>query len=66
MDIHPVEQVLRQRERTIRWLAFKVGVDPSSLWRILHGQRRARPELRRRIAEVLDLPESILFPEEAA
>jgi transcriptional regulator with XRE-family HTH domain len=63
MGYHPVEQVLRQRERSIRWLAAKVGVSDTLLWRVLRGQRRARPELRRRVAEVLELPEALLFPE---
>lgn len=61
---HPVEEVLRQRERSIRWLAAKVGYSDSLVWRVLRGQRRASPELRRRIAAVLDLPESVLFPPE--
>jgi transcriptional regulator with XRE-family HTH domain len=64
--MHPVEEVLRQRERSVRWLAGKVGCSPSLLHLIVDGKRRARPELRRRIAEVLDVPESLLFPEEAA
>lgn len=60
---HPVEEVLRQRERSARWLALKTGVSPSLVHLILRGKRRARPELRRRIAEVLDVPESLLWSE---
>jgi transcriptional regulator with XRE-family HTH domain len=64
VDIHPVEQVLRQRERTISWLAGKLGISASYMWRVLHGERRPTPRIKRRIAEVLDVPESLLFPED--
>jgi transcriptional regulator with XRE-family HTH domain len=53
-------------ELTLSGLASQVGVHRAHLWRVIHGEGRdqkpASPELCRRIAQVLDLPEDY-FPE---
>jgi transcriptional regulator with XRE-family HTH domain len=61
--MHPVEEVLAQRERSLSWLAAKTGYSVSLVWRVCRGERRATPEFRRRVAAVLDVPERLLFPE---
>ena len=57
-----VERILDQQGRSIRWLAIKVGVDPSYAWRMLHGERPLTPEFRSSTAEALGVPEDIAFP----
>jgi transcriptional regulator with XRE-family HTH domain len=60
--------LLSQREDglTLSGVASRAGVHRAHLWRIVHGEDRNRkpasPELCRRIAQVLDLPEDY-FPE---
>ncbi len=58
---HPVKAVLAQRRVPLTELSPKVGCNPHSLSRIINGYATPWPALRRRVAEVLDLPEAALF-----
>lgn len=52
---------LRQEERSIRWLARKVGVEPSHLYRIVHQERTASDTVAREVATLLNRPICMLF-----
>ena len=43
-------------------LAVGIGVDPAIIGRIERGVIRGTPEQRRRLAQILKIPESQLFP----
>lgn len=63
---HPILAVLESQERSISWLARKTGKSPSYVLRVTQGERRPSEDFRRRAAEVLTVPEHMLFPEKAA
>lgn len=44
-------------------LAGKAGISPSDLYQALKGKKPFFPAWRKRIAEVLQVPESDIFPE---
>lgn len=54
---------LERQERSERWLARKVGVDSSLVHRIINGERRPSDAFKKRAAEVLGIPEELLFPD---
>ena len=45
-------------------LAARIGVDPAIIGRIERGIIRGTQEQRRRLARILEVPESLLFPED--
>ena len=57
-----VEKELAARERSISWLARKVGVHPSYAWKMLRGVRPITDDFKAATAAALGLPESELFP----
>lgn len=59
---HPVDAILFERGSTQRWLAAKLQLDHTLLNHYLAGRRRAPPDLYRRIADVLQVPETFLVP----
>lgn len=63
---HPIAEILARQERTLSWLARKTGKSPSYVLRVTTGERRPSPEFKAKAAEVLGVPESLLFPEVAA
>jgi transcriptional regulator with XRE-family HTH domain len=63
---HPLQDVLASQERTLSWLARKTGKSPSYVLRVTTGERRPSPEFKAKAAEILGVPESLLFPEVAA
>lgn len=63
---HPLLATLDKQERTASWLARKTGKSPSYLARVLNGERRPSADFKRRAAEALQVPESLIFPEAAA
>ena len=63
---HPLSEVLASQERTLSWLARKTGKSPSYVLRVTTGERRPSPEFKAKAAEILGVPESLLFPEVAA
>jgi transcriptional regulator with XRE-family HTH domain len=63
---HPLTAILEAQERTASWLARKTGKSPSYVARVLNGERRPSADFRRRTAEALNVPETFVFPEQAA
>jgi transcriptional regulator with XRE-family HTH domain len=61
--VHPVKTELAKRGLTQTGFATQVRVSPATLNQVLNGRSSPWPDLRRRIAEALDLPESDLFDE---
>lgn len=55
-----VEQALELLQRSQRWLAGQVGIDPSLLNRMIHGERPWTPEAKRDIELALGLAEGVL------
>lgn len=62
---HPLSEVLESQERTLAWLARKTGKSPSYVTRVLQGERNPSPDFKKRSAEALGVPESLLFQEAA-
>ena len=56
---------LTGQERTVRWLAIKLSMEPSRVWRICNGQRPMPADVPDRVAEVLGRPVAVLVPEAA-
>lgn len=63
---HPLSEVLASQERTFAWLARKTGKSPSYVHHVTTGKRRPSQDFRFRAAEALGVPETLLFPAEAA
>lgn len=61
MGTDPLFQVLAHRGIKAKWLARQVGINAEALSRAKHGTRPIPLRVRRRIAEVLGLPEDMLF-----
>ena len=59
---HPVDDILRARGSTQRWLAMKLRMDSTLLHHYLAGRRQAPPDLYQRIADVLQVPVSFIEP----
>jgi transcriptional regulator with XRE-family HTH domain len=62
--VEELPRLLAERELTLRALAEQVGVHPSHLSRVLRqvGYKTPGPELARKVAVALDLPDDY-FPE---
>jgi transcriptional regulator with XRE-family HTH domain len=58
---HPIKAVLAGRRQTITGLSAAVGVNPSTLGRVINGYVAPWPGLRRKASEALGIPESDLF-----
>ena len=58
---HRLSEVLSQQERSASWLARKTGKSPAYVSRVISGERRASEDFRRRAADALGVPESLLF-----
>ena len=56
---------LEAQERTVRWLAIKLGMEPSRVWRILYRERPMPADFPARVAAVLGKLEADLFPKVA-
>lgn len=63
---HPLSDVLASQERTLSWLARKTGKSPSYVLRVTTGERNPSAEFKTKAAEALGVPETLLFPREAA
>lgn len=63
---HPLSEVLASQERTLSWLARKTGKSPSYVLRVTTGERNPSAEFKAKAADALGVPESLLFPTEAA
>lgn len=58
-----LEDLLKQKNISKLQLAMKAGISPADFYQALNGKKPFFPAWRRRIAEVLNMPESELFPE---
>lgn len=63
---HPLSGVLESQERSLSWLARKTGKSPSYVTRVLNGERNPSSDFKQRAADALGVPETMLFPPEAA
>lgn len=54
-------QTLERRERSLSWLARKIGVSTSLMWFVSRGERTLASEKALRAAAVLDEPIEYLF-----
>lgn len=59
---HPLAAVLISQERTASWLGRRCGKSPSYVLRVINGERRPSADFRRRAAQLLGVPEELLFP----
>lgn len=51
---------LREQGRSQKWLADRLGVNPMTLSRYLHGSRNAPDDVMRRACELLGLPINVV------
>lgn len=58
-----LHDAIRQNGRRLDDLAYEVGADPKTVERWITSGRLPRPASRQRIAEVLGVPESVLWPD---
>jgi hypothetical protein len=58
---HPVVSLLARRRLSRTWLATQIPCSPSWLSVVLNGHQPASPRIRRRLSEILELPEAALF-----
>jgi transcriptional regulator with XRE-family HTH domain len=63
---HPLSAVLASQERPAAWLARKTGKSPAYVTKVMNGTRRPSPDFKARAAQALGVPETLLFPAEAA
>ena len=57
--------VMRQQGRKFRWLADRVGWEPSGLTHVARGRRSVDAERAQRIADVLGVPVEMIFAQTA-
>jgi transcriptional regulator with XRE-family HTH domain len=56
-----IPEVLDERGQSVTWFCRKAGISRALYYRWLDGSRPILAEQRRRAADVLGLPESVLF-----
>ena len=58
-----VLDILSKKDRDSTWLAKKIGMHQSQMSRLINGDPRYHlsPEIKGRIAEALEVPESLVF-----
>jgi hypothetical protein len=54
-------EVLDKQGRTLQWFADKMHVSPSYVYKLKAGTREWTAELKARAAEILDIPQYVLF-----
>lgn len=57
----PIWRILEHRYLNPAWLARKIGRTYPEVWHVRRGNTPATPEFRAQCAQVLDLPEDLLF-----
>ena len=62
---NPIKEAVRERGMSMADLARAVGIQPMTLRHVIGGFTDSWPALRRRIAEYLQMPEDVLFPQHA-
>lgn len=61
--VTPLKLARVQAGKGVAEFAAEVGVSRITLWRIESGRRPPRTAIRRRLCEVLAVPEDLLFPQ---
>ncbi|KKN76975.1 hypothetical protein LCGC14_0364670 [marine sediment metagenome] len=54
-------KILAKQGRSRRWLADKIGMHEVTLSKILNGKNPLTSEIKKKIANALDIPIDILF-----
>jgi transcriptional regulator with XRE-family HTH domain len=62
---HPIYGLIRMRGLTIRQLAEVIGMNELVASRMMRGLEPASPRFRRSVAAYLELPEKVLFADDA-
>lgn len=63
----PLLDVLKEQERSLSWLARQTGHSPSYVHRmVVTGERPLTADFKAKSAAALGVPESLLFPAQAA
>jgi len=60
-DTNSIRATIETQGRRLDWVAAQMGISQSHLTRLLNGERRWLPQLRSKIADVLGVPEGVLF-----
>lgn len=60
---HPLADVLAKQDRSASWLSKRCGFDASYAHKVIAGQRTPSKAFRAKAAELLDVPETLLFPD---
>ena len=55
--------MLQRRERNQRWLADHLGISQAHMTLLLQGKRQWTDDLKRQVADILQAPAWLLFPE---
>lgn len=63
---HPLAAVLAEQDRSASWLSKKCGYDPSYASHVIAGRRTPSPRFRAKAAEILGVPEELLFSDAKA
>lgn len=63
---HPIAATLAAQERSGSWLARRTGKSVSYVNRVINRERRPSEDFKRRAADALNVPITLLFPEEEA
>lgn len=56
-----IPSVLQEQGRSVAWFCRRVGISRALFYRWVDGSRGIAPQYRHRCAEVLGIPESVLF-----
>lgn len=56
-----VQQILRAQERTVTWFCRRVGISRALFYRMERGERTMTADYRERAADVLHVPQTLLF-----
>ena len=65
-ETQPAKGVLARRRITNRAVASALGISETYVCRVLNGLAPASSRFRRGVAELLELPESVLFHDDQA
>jgi plasmid maintenance system antidote protein VapI len=58
-----IARLLEENERTISWLARKLGMEQSHINRVVRGERRIMPDVAERMSLIFGVEASTFLPE---
>ena len=59
--ITEISKILKEQEKTIYFLAFKVGGNRTKVYEIVKGFSRASQPMQKKMSKVLGVPREIIF-----